>query len=95
VGASAARGLHQVRDAAVLPLLDALEGERRARALPEETLAALVVVGRDAHGARHVEAVVGRGEASLFAVEVRVASRLAPSPCFSKTASTASRWTWM
>jgi hypothetical protein len=57
VGAALARDLQQIRNAAVGQALDALERKRRARAVAHEPLAPLVVLGRDAHGAVHVEAL--------------------------------------
>jgi hypothetical protein len=70
MGAASARRLHQVRDAAVLHLLDALEREGRARTIPDEALAARVITGGEAHVSVSVEAVVGPREARLLAVQV-------------------------
>src|SRR5689334_2682089 len=51
VGASPPRGLEQVGDAPIRQQLDAREREGRARALPHEPLATLIVIRWDAHGA--------------------------------------------
>jgi hypothetical protein len=72
MGAASARRLQQVRDAAVLQLLDALEREGRPRAIADESLSALVIAGGDAHCAVNVEAVVRRRKAPLLAVQVVV-----------------------
>jgi len=47
------------------------------RSLP---VATLIVVGRDAHGTMHVEAVARRREASLPALEIRIGVALVVSP---------------
>jgi hypothetical protein len=62
--------------APILQLLDALERERWARTVADESLASFVVVGGgDAHRAVDVKAVVRRGEALLLALVGVVAIR--------------------
>ena len=64
--------LHPIADAAVLQLLDAVDGEGGAGTVADESFTAFVVVRRDAHAAVHVEAVVRRAEAAGLAVEALV-----------------------
>jgi len=69
-------GTLRAHERAVQELLDAIEREGRPRGVADEALAALVVVRRDANGARKVEAVERGREARLLALHRRAGAVL-------------------